>query len=123
MPLYLTRAKYAEPSLGALPTLPTDMPRALGNAVEAHGGRIHHYYWTFGDMDAVFVFETPTPQAAKAVLMTLAASGTIHSQETMALLSNNQAITAMEEAGGAGPEYVSPLGEWEGWRDFGGEAG
>lgn len=123
MPLFMIKAKYSENALKAMTQKPSDRSRALTRAIESHGGNLHMFYWAFGEFDAVAVFDAPSNQAAKAVEMMLAASGTVSSQEIRVLLTNNQAMEAMRRAQSVDAEFKSPRAEWEGWRDYGGEAG
>lgn len=123
MPLFMIKAKYSEDSLKAMTEKPSDRPHALTQAVSAHGGNLHLFYWAFGEFDAVAVFDAPTNQAAKSVEMMLGASGAISSYEISTLLTNAQAMEAMRRAQSVDTEFKTPRQEWEGWRDYGGEAG
>ncbi|MDP6173458.1 MAG: GYD domain-containing protein [Rhodospirillales bacterium] len=123
MPLFMIKAKYSDDSLKAMVLKPSDRSLALSRAVSAHGGNLHMFYWAFGDFDAVAVFDAPSNQAAKSVEMMLAASGAVSSQEMRAVITNHQAMEAMRRAQSVDTEFKTPRQEWEGWRDYGGEAG
>lgn len=121
MLLYMTETKFSEASLAALANKPSDRPAEVAKVIEAYGGKMKDFYWVFGDMDAITIYEAPNHQAAMAILLTLSAGGAIASHRTTALISNKDAMKAMKKAGTKKTGYKPPNAEWKGWLDEGGE--
>jgi len=120
MPLYMTVTKYSEESLQALAEHPSDRPQQVAKVIESFGGRLKDFYWIFGDDDVVMIYEAPNNQSVFSILLTLSHSGALASQKTYPLLSNDDAMGAMGRVGDTKTGYLSPVKEWEGWRDEGG---
>jgi hypothetical protein len=56
-----------------------------------------------------------------SILLTLSTAGAVTSHKTTALLSNDDAMDAMNLAGSKETGYRTPREEWRGWEDHGGE--
>ena len=121
MPLFMTETKLTEESLNALARHPSNRPERVSRVIEAHGGKVLHFYWVFGDVDVITIFEAPNNEAAMSALLALSAGGAVVSHNTRTLLSNDEAMRAMERAGTVETGYKSPREEWTGWHDEGGE--
>ena len=121
MPLFMTETKFSEESLQALTHRPSDRREEASKVIEAYGGSMHDFYWVFGDADAIFIFEAPDSTAAMSILLTLSTAGAVISHKTTALLSNDDAMDAMNLAGSKETGYRTPREEWRGWEDHGGE--
>ena len=122
MPLFMTLTKFTEEALAAMTQRPSNRPEAMTKVIEAHGGKVIDFYWTFGDADVITIYEAPSNQAAMAMVMSLSAGGAVSSHKTSTLISNDDAMAAMKMAGSVETGYTSPVAEWKGWRDEGGEA-
>ena len=79
------------------------------------------YVHLFGEANAIFIFGAPDTTAAMSMLLTLSRSGAVISHKTTALLSNDDAMEAMNIAGSKDTGYRTPREEWRGWEDHGGE--
>jgi len=121
MPLFLNETKFSEESLQALTHRPSDRREEAAKVIKAYGGTMHDFYWVFGDADAIFIFEAPDATAAMSILLTLSTAGAVISHKTTALLSNDDAMEAMNLAGSKETGYRTPRDEWRGWEDHGGE--
>ena len=121
MPLFLTETKFSEDSLRALTDLPSDRREETSKVIDAYGGSMVNFYWVFGDADAIFIFEAPHSKAAMSILLTLYSAGAVVSHKTTVLLSNEEAMEAMNTAGSKDTGYKTPREEWQGWQDHGGE--
>jgi len=53
MPNYLFQWKYKDPAIKAMMETPQDRPAELRKAVEAFGGRMHQFFFAFGEFDGV----------------------------------------------------------------------
>jgi len=121
MPLFLTETKFSEESLQALTHRPSDRREEAAKVIKAYGGSMRDFYWVFGDADAIFIFEAPDATIAMSILLTLSTAGAVTSHKTTALLSNDDAMDAMNLAGSKETGYRTPREEWRGWEDHGGE--
>jgi len=121
MPLFLTETKFSEESLQALTHRPSDRREEAAKVIKAYGGSMRDFYWVFGDADAIFIFEAPDATIAMSILLTLSTAGAVTSHKTTALLSNDDAMEAMNLAGSKETGYRTPRDEWRGWEDHGGE--
>ena len=57
MPYYLFQWKYTDPAVKAMIETPQDRPAELRKAVEAFGGRMHQFFFAFGEFDGVSIVE------------------------------------------------------------------
>ena len=121
MPLFMTQTKFTEESLKALSERPSNRPEAVARVIEGYGGKVLHYYWVFGDVDVITIYESPDNESAMAALLTLSSGGAVESHRTTALLTNDEAMRAMERAGSVETGYETPREVWRGWPDEGGE--
>jgi uncharacterized protein with GYD domain len=110
MPFYLTRAKLSQEAIKALLANPQDRTAAVAKLDEALGGKLHHYFFAFGEYDVVLLGELPDNTSAAAALLTTAGSGAIVAQETTVLLTMDEAVSAMRKAGTVSGSYVPPGG-------------
>ena len=58
----------------------------------------------------VLIFEAPSNEDVAAISMTVLSSGSISAAETTALMTAEEAMSAMKKAGKAGKTYVPPKG-------------
>ena len=108
MAFYLLRAKYAQDSMNALVQRPEDRMLTTTRLLKEVGGRLHYYFFCFGEYDIVLLFELPDNVSAAALAMTLSAAGTVTATETIPLLTTEEAIDAMNQAREASGIYVPP---------------
>lgn len=121
MPLFMTETKFTDESLVALTKKTSNRPAYVGNVIEAYGGKLHSFYWVFGENDIVMTYDAPDAKTTMAILLTLSAGGAVESHKTTVLISNEDAMAAMDLADTKKTGYKSPRKEWDGWHDEGGE--
>ena len=63
MPFYLFQWQYKDPAMKAMMETPQDRPAELRKAVEAFGGRLHQFFFAFGEYDGVSIVSSPTTRA------------------------------------------------------------
>lgn len=108
MPYYLARAKISKDMISALVSRPEDRLVATTRFLQQIGGRLHNYFFSFGEFDIVLLFELPDNVSAASLSMTLTAAGSITEMETTPLLTMEEAVAAMQSAGQATGVYVPP---------------
>ena len=108
MAFYLVRAKVAQDFMKALVERPEDRLVTTTRLLQGIGGRLHYYFFCFGEYDIVLIYELPDNVSSAALSMVLTSSGTVTVCETTPLLTMEEAITAMGQAGDAVGIYQPP---------------
>ena len=71
MPLYLTRFSYTPATWAKLIKNPEDRRAAAQQYIEAVGGKLHGFWYAFGDHDAYNLWEAPDNVAMAATAMAI----------------------------------------------------
>ena len=108
MARYMIQASYSTQGVSDLVSNPQDRAAAVRPLIERLGGKIESFDFAFGDYDAVIIAELPNNVAMASIAMAVGASGAISSFKTTVLLSMEDAVEAMRQAGGVG--YRGPAG-------------
>jgi uncharacterized protein with GYD domain len=106
MPFYLIQASYSAPAIGAMVKNPQDRAAAIRPMMEKMGGKLHGFWFTFGEYDIVAIAETPDAVSAAAIAMAIGSTGAMSSYRSTPLLTTSEATEAMKKAGGVG--YQAP---------------
>lgn len=99
MALYLTRFSYTAETWSRLIQKPEDRRAAATQYIEAVGGKLHGFWYAFGEHDAYAVYEAPDNVAMAATSLAITAGGALSSLQTVVLLSVEEAMAAMKKAG------------------------
>lgn len=99
MALYLTRFSYTAETWSRLIQHPEDRRAAATQYIEAVGGKLHGFWYAFGEHDAYAVYEAPDNVAMAATSLAITAGGALSSLQTVVLLSVEEAMAAMKKAG------------------------
>ena len=106
MPRYLYQAAYTPESLAAQIKEPQDrLEVAAKPLTEAVGGRLLAGGYSFGDYDAVIIYEAPDDTAAAALALAVGAGGAVKAAKTTRLLSGQEWTDALRKAQGLAPQY------------------
>ena len=108
MAVYMTQFSYTAEAWAALIKNPADRTVGLKNLVEKMGGKLLHFYYSFGDQDGVAIMEMPDEGTAAACVLAVIASGHLTGTKTTQLLTVEQAVEAMGKAGEQ--VYAAPEG-------------
>jgi uncharacterized protein with GYD domain len=108
MPFYLTQAKFSRDSVERLMKNPQDRTQAVGKLLQAVGGKLHHFFFAFGEYDVVLLMEAPDNASAAAVAMVAAGAGAVSASKTTVLLTVEESMAAMKTAGAASATYQPP---------------
>ena len=106
MPLFLTRFSYTPETWARLIKRPEDRRIAARQYIESVGGKMHGFWYAFGDYDAYTLWEAPDNVSMAAVAVAISAGGAVSSLQTVALLSVEQTLAALEQA--ASIKYKPP---------------
>jgi len=110
MPYYLFQWKYKDASIKAMIETPQDRPAELRKAVEAFGGRVHQFFFAFGDYDGVSIVEFPDNERCAACAVTLTGAGANAALRTTVLLTANEGNASMLQASSVQSGYRPPVG-------------
>jgi uncharacterized protein with GYD domain len=103
----MTQSKLSRDAIQGLIAKPEDRSGPIDKLLKAVGGKLHHYFFAFGDYDIVILYEAPDNASAAAVLTALGAGAT-NASETTVLMSMEEAVAAMTKAGTASGAYRPP---------------
>jgi uncharacterized protein with GYD domain len=98
MPLYLTRFSYTPETWTRLMKKPEDRRAAATQYIEAVGGKLHGFWYAFGEHDGYNLWEAPDNVSVAAVAMAISAGGAVHSLQTTVLMSVEDTMAAMRKA-------------------------
>jgi len=98
MAFYLIRAQYSSPAVETMVKHPQHREEALRKTCEALGGKLHHFFFSFGEYDAIVLAELPDNKAAAALSMSAEGSGAVTMVNTTVLLTVAEAMDAMKAA-------------------------
>jgi len=98
MPLYLTRFSYTPETWARLATNPEDRRGAARTYLEAVGGKLHGFWYAFGEYDAYTLWEAPDNVAMAAVAIAISGGGALSRFETTPLLTVEETLDALRRA-------------------------
>jgi uncharacterized protein with GYD domain len=99
MALYLSKFSYTPETWSRLIGNPEDRREAATAYIESVGGRLHGFWYAFGNHDGYTLWEAPDNVSMAAVSLALSAGGAISSLETTVLLTVEETIEALQKAG------------------------
>lgn len=95
MPLYLTRFSYTPETWARMIANPEDRGRAAQEYVESVGGKLHGFWYAFGEHDGYTLWEAPDNVSMAAVALAIASGGALSSLETTVLLTVEETLDAL----------------------------
>jgi uncharacterized protein with GYD domain len=106
MPLYLTRFSYTPETWARLIGNPEDRRKAAQSYIESVGGKLHGFWYAFGEQDGYTLWEAPDNVSMAAVALAITAGGALSSYETTVLLTVDETMDALRKAGDV--QYRTP---------------
>ena len=98
MALYLTRFSYTPETWARLIQNPEDRRKAASSYVESVGGKLHGFWYSFGEHDGWTLWEAPNNVSMASVALAIGSGGALSSFETTVLLSVEELIEALGKA-------------------------
>jgi uncharacterized protein with GYD domain len=98
MPMYLTRFSYTPETWAKLVKNPEDRRAAATQYIEAVGGKLHGFWYAFGDHDGYNLWEAPDNASMAATAIAIGAGGALSSFQTTVLLTVEETLAALEKA-------------------------
>ncbi len=106
MPFYLTRFSYTPETWARLAKSPEDRRQAAKSYIESVGGKLHGFWYAFGDYDAYNIWEAPDNVSMAAVAIAISGGGALSKFETTVLLTVEETLEALGR--GAQIGYTPP---------------
>ena len=98
MAMYLTRFSYTPETWARLIQNPEDRREAARAYIESVGGKLHGFWYSFGEHDGWNLWEAPDNVSMAAVALAIGAGGALSSIETTALLTVEELMGALGKA-------------------------
>lgn len=98
MPLYLTRFSYTPETWARLIKNPEDRRTAARQYIEANGGKLHGFWYAFGEHDGYALWEAPDNVSMAATALAIGAGGALSSMATTVLLTVDETLAALQMA-------------------------
>jgi uncharacterized protein with GYD domain len=98
MPMYLTRFRYTPETWARMIENPEDRRVAASRYIESVGGKLHGFWYAFGEHDGWNLWEAPDNVAMAAVALAIGAGGALSSVETTVLMSVEDLVGALGKA-------------------------
>jgi uncharacterized protein with GYD domain len=95
MPLYLTRFSYTPEAWARMAKNPEDRREAARSYIESVGGKLHGFWYAFGEYDGYNLWEAPDNVSMAAVAIAIGSGGSLSKIETTALLTVEETLEAL----------------------------
>jgi uncharacterized protein with GYD domain len=94
MALYLTRFSYTPETWAKLMKNPEDRRDAARKYIESVGGKLHGFWYAFGEYDGYNIWEAPDNVSMAAVALAISGGGALSKIETTPLLTVEETLEA-----------------------------
>jgi uncharacterized protein with GYD domain len=98
MAYYLFQAAYTPEAAKSLIKKPEDRAKTVRTTVERLGGKMHGFWFAFGDYDTVLILELPDNVTAGAFSLAVSAGGALRAAKTTSLLTVTEGLAAFKRA-------------------------
>ena len=98
MALYLTRFSYTPETWARLTQNPADRRDAAKAYIESVGGKLHGFWYAFGEYDGYNLWEAPDNVSMAAVALAIGGGGALSKIETIPLLTVEETLEALGRA-------------------------
>ncbi len=79
MPTYISLASWTDQGIRNIKDSPQRLD-AFKKAVEATGGKVHSFYLTMGKYDMIVIVESPSDEAAAAIIISIGRLGNVRTE-------------------------------------------
>jgi uncharacterized protein with GYD domain len=97
MPLYLSRFSYTPETWARLIGNPEDRRDAAQAYIESVGGKLHGFWYAFGEHDGFTLWEAPDNVSMATVALAITGGGALSSLETTVLLTVDETLEALRK--------------------------
>ena len=98
MPMYLTRFSYTPETWARLVKNPEDRRTAARQYIESVGGKLHGFWYAFGEHDGYNLWEAPDNVSMAAVALAIGSGGALSSIQTTVLSTVEETMDALKKA-------------------------
>jgi uncharacterized protein with GYD domain len=98
MALYLSRFSYTPETWARLVQNPEDRREAARTYIESVGGKLHGFWYAFGEHDGLTLWEAPDNVSMAAVAIAIGSGGAVAGLETTVLLTVEETVDALRRA-------------------------
>jgi uncharacterized protein with GYD domain len=98
MPMYLTRFSYTPGAWARMIRSPEDRRAAARQYIESVGGKLHGFWYAFGEHDGYNLWEAPDNVSMAATVIAIGAGGALRACETTVLLTVEETLAALGKA-------------------------
>ena len=98
MAMYLTRFSYTPATWAKLIRNPEDRRAAARQYIESVGGKLHGFWYAFGEHDGYNLWEAPDNVSMAATALAISAGGALSSFQTTPLMTVEDTIEALKKA-------------------------
>jgi len=102
VPMYLTRFSYTPEAWARMAKNPEDRRNAARSYIESVGGKLHGFWYAFGEFDGYNLWEAPDNVSMAAVAIALGGGGALSKSETTVLMTVEETLEALGRAGSVG---------------------
>ena len=95
MALYLTRFSYTPETWARLSKNPEDRREAARKYIESVGGKLHGFWYAFGEYDGYNLWEAPDNVSMAAVAIAIGSGGALSKIDTTVLLTVEETLSAL----------------------------
>ena len=81
---------------------------AVRKTVEAVGGKLEQFFWSFGEDDYLGIIDAPDDLAAGAFAVAVGSSGSLRNLRTIKLITQEESRKLLEKAKAAKTVYAPP---------------
>ena len=108
MAFYMWTGSYSTDTIKAMVEDPQDREVLARSAVEAIGGKLHHYFFCFDQRDVIAIMEFDDDVAMAALSLMVGSIGNFAHGATTKLMTSTDAMAAMARAKEARGNYNPP---------------
>ena len=98
MPMYLTRFSYTPETWAKLIKNPEDRREAAKQYIESVGGKLHGFWYAFGEHDGYNLWEAPDNVSMAATALAIGSGGALRSIQTTVLMTVEDTLAALQKA-------------------------
>jgi uncharacterized protein with GYD domain len=108
MGAYLYEVSYTADAWAKQLANPTNRIDAVKPVILAAGGKVVNAYYAFGDADVILIAELPDNVSAASLSLAFTAGGAVSSCKTTVLMSVDDGLAAITNAGKLSSSYKPP---------------
>jgi uncharacterized protein with GYD domain len=98
MAYFMMQGAFTDKAWAAMAAKPQNREELFGAVVRKAGGRIHGYWFSFGDYDSVVIVEVPDNVSAAALSVSSTAEGAFKALRTTPLMTPQEGVAFMKKA-------------------------